>query len=168
MKKILVVVGILSIVVLAFGAAGLAFAHNQTPPDSENPYGYGRGMMGDYDRGFGNGMFAGMGMSWNDEYGPMHETMVAAVADALGLSLEEIEARHDAGETLWEIAAAGGLSDEEIQNLMSSAHDVALEDAVANGWMTEEQTKWMDAHMEQMWNGDYGNGHFGGHCGGGW
>ena len=43
----------------------------------------------------------------------------------------------------------------------------ALEDAVANGLMTEEQAEWMDGHMEQMWSGDYEDGGFGGHCGGG-
>jgi hypothetical protein len=59
------------------------------------------------------------------------------------------------------------LSADEIQNLMLSAHDTALEDAVANGQLTEEQAEWMDSHMEQMWNDEYGEGDFGGHCGGG-
>jgi len=90
--------------------------------------------------------------------------MVAAFAKALNLFAEEIEARHDAGETLWEIASAEGLSDQEIQDLMSGAHDLALEDAVANDWLTQEQAEWMDEHMVQMWSGDFGNG---GHCGGG-
>jgi hypothetical protein len=92
-------------------------------------------------------------MGLNGEEGPMHETMVTAVADALGMAPEEIETRHDAGESLWQIAAAEGLSAEEIQDLMFSAHDAALEEAVANGWLTQEQADWMDSHMEQMWEG---------------
>lgn len=174
MKKILLVTGILSIAVLTLGVAGFAYAQSQTPPAPEYPYG--PGMMGAYD-GYGNGhgMIGGYGrsnghgmMGWNGEYGPMHEAMIADLADALGLSTDEIEARHDAGETLWEIAEAEGLSAEEIQDLMLSAHDIALEDAIANGWMTAEQAEWMDAHMEQMWRGDYQDNGFGDHCGGGW
>ena len=179
MKKVLLVVGIASIAVLAFGVVGYAYAQTQTPPAPQYPYGH--GMMGDYEgygRGQGRGMHAlngveGMGgyghgmMGLNGEYGPMHESMVAALVKALELPSEEIEARHDAGETMWEIAEAEGLSAEEIQELMFSAHDIGLEDAVANGWMTEEQAEWMDGHMDQMWSGDYENGAFGGHCGGG-
>jgi hypothetical protein len=176
MKKILVVVGILSIVVLAVGAAGFAYAKSQTPKASEYPFG--PGMMGAFDgdgRGFGHGMMDDSGggygrgmMGWDGEYGPMHDAMVSALAEALDLTTEEVETRHDGGETLWQIAAAEGRTDEEIREVMLAAHDIALEDAVANGLLTEEQAKWMDAHMEQMWSGDYEGGGFGGHCGSGW
>ena len=175
MKRFLLVVGILSITALTLGVAGFAYAQNQTPPNPDHPYGpgmmrnygdYGRGywhgMMGEFGRGYGRGM-----MDWNSGYGPMHEWMVAALAERLGVPTDEIEARHAAGESMWEIAQSEGLSVDEIQDLMFSAHDKALEDAVANGWMTEEQAKWMDAHMDQMWSGDFENGAFGGHCGGG-
>ena len=164
MKKILLVVAGFVVATLVFGVAGFAYAQSQTPPTPEYPYG--PGMMGNYDNdasGYGHGMmdsYGGRGMmggygmmGWNGEEGPMHAAMVAAVAEALGLTPEEIEARHDAGETLWEIAEAEGLSTEEIQDLMFSAHDVALEDAVANGWLTQEQADWMDSHMDQMWEG---------------
>ena len=172
MKKILLVVGVVSIAVLALGFVGYAYAQNQTPPGLDYPHGpgmmgdfdgYDHGMMGDHGRGYGHGMMTGL----NGEHGPMHETMVTALADALDLPADEIEARHDAGETMWEIAETEGLSAEETQELMSSAHNNALEDAVANGLMTEEQAEWMDDHMDQMWNGDYQEGAFGNHCGGG-
>jgi hypothetical protein len=175
MKKTLLVVGILSITVLIFGVVGFAYAQNRTLPNSEYPHG--PGMMGDYDdHGFGHGMMGsygrGMGsgmVGWNGEYGPMHESMIAALAEALDLTPEELKSRHDAGETLWEIAEAEGLSGEENQELMISTHNFALEDAVANGLMTAEQAEWMDAHMDQLWSGDYQDVGFGGHCGGsGW
>jgi hypothetical protein len=168
MKKILLVVGIVSIAVLAFGAVGYAYAQNQTPD-----FPFGLGMMGDYEghgRGYGHGMMGGFShgmMDGDGEYGPMHGSMVAALAEVLAISSDEIEARHDAGETMWEIAESGGLSAEEIQEVMSSTHDNALEDAVANGLMNEEQAEWMDDHMDQMWSGDYQDGAFGGHCDGG-
>jgi len=158
MKKILLVVAGFLVAVLVFGVAGFAYAQSKTPATPEYPYGpgmMGPGMMGNYDNdasGYSHGMMGGYGMmGWNGEEGPMHEAMVAAVANALGLTPEEIETRHDAGETLWEIAEAEGLSAEEIQDLMSPAHDTALEEAVANGDLTQEQADWMDSHMEQMW-----------------
>lgn len=175
MNKFLLVVGILSIAVLTLGVAGFAYAQGQTPPAPEYPYG--PGMMGDYaGHGYdhsmmdGNGHGYGMGygiMGSNGEYGPMHEAMVTTITEALDLTSDEIEVRHNSGETLWEIAEAEGLSAEEIQDLMFSAHNYASEDAVANGWLTEEQVESMDAHMEQMWSGDSQSGGFGGHCGGG-
>ena len=94
-------------------------------------------------------------MGWNGEEGPMHEAMIDALAESLDLSPEKIESRHDASESLWEIAEAEGLSDEEIRELMFSSHDAALEDAEVDGWLTPEQADWMDKHMNQMWNGDY-------------
>lgn len=163
MKKILIGVAVLGIAILTFSAVGYVFAQTQTPPEPQYPYG--PGMMG----GYGHGMM-GRGSGWMgnvDREGPMHEAMVAALADALGLSPEEIEARHDAGETMWEIAAAEGLSSDEIRQVMDSAHDAALEDAVTNGWLSPEQAEWMEEHMESMWNGNGEDSGFGGHCGGG-
>jgi hypothetical protein len=74
---------------------------------------------------------------------------------------QEIETRHDAGESHWAIAEAEGLSDEEIRDLMFSSHDAALEDADVDGWLTPEQAEWMNDHMVQMWDGEYDN-----HCDG--
>jgi hypothetical protein len=140
--------------------AGYDFQQDQTFPPGEHPFGpqmmdgyggYGYGMMGD-----GYGM-----MGWNGNAGPMHEVMIDSIAQSLNLSPQEIEARHEAGESLWEIANAEGLSEEEIRGLMFSAHDTIIENAISEGWLTQSQAKWMDEHMNQMWNGDYD------HCGGG-
>ena len=62
--------------------------------------------------------------------------------------------------SVWEIAEAEGLNDEEIRELMFSSHDAALADAVLEGWLTLRQADWMNDHMNQMWDGDHD------HCGG--
>ena len=49
----------------------------------------------------------------------------------------------------------------------TSTHASALEDAIADGWMTPEQAEWMQGHMEWMWNGEGEYNGYGGHCGGG-
>ena len=164
MKKILVGVALLGIAVLTFGAVGFVYAQTQTPPAPDYPYG--PGMMGGY-RGHGPGMM-GFGYGWmgyGGHEGPMHESMITGLAKATGLSVEEIEKRHDAGETFSAIAAAEGLSEGEIREVMTSAHASALEEAVANGWLTPEQVDWMQEHMDWMWNGDGEYNGYGGHCG---
>ena len=163
MKKNLIVIALLGIAVLTFGAVGYVYAQTQTPPEPGYPYGH--EIMGDYI-GHGQGMM-GYGFGWmgeNYQEGPMHETMVVALAEALDLDPAEIEARHEAGESLWEIAADTGLSDEEIRELMDSAHNSALEEAVTSGLLSPEQAEWMEEHMEWMWSGEGEYNGFGGHC----
>jgi hypothetical protein len=69
----------------------------------------------------------------------MHEYMEDAFAEALGISHDELEAKLDEGETMWSIAQAQGLSDDEIAQLMVDARTNALEKAVADGVLTQEQ-----------------------------
>jgi hypothetical protein len=162
MKKILIAGAAVLVVLAALSAAGLAYARSQTPPP---PYGVGRGgMMG---AGYGAGMMggrgmmggAGTGMMGSSTYGSMHTYMVAALAEELGLTVEDVQSRIEAGETPYQIAQAQGLTDEQTVDLMERAHDAALAAAVAAGALTQAQADWMDQHMEQMWqNGGAGFG----------
>ena len=146
MKKLLTVSAIVVLAILILGVAGFAYAQSQTPPTPDAPYG--RGMMGGWgNRGSGSGM---MGRWGAGGYGPMHEYMEDAFAEALGISHEDLEARLDAGETMWSIAQAQGLSDDEIAKLMVDARTKALEKAVADGALTQEQADWMSQHMRQV------------------
>lgn len=169
MKKFYIGLAVFVVLVISLGVAGFAYAQSQRTPESGYPFGPMHGGKG----GFGYGMMGGAGgyahgpgmMGWNGEYGPMHEAMETALTEATGLTEEEIEARIEAGESMWEIAESEGLSVEEIQDLMLSVHNSYTESAVENGWMTLEQADWMSDHMAQMWNGTWEGGS-GGHCGG--
>jgi hypothetical protein len=99
MNKKFIGIGVLSFVVLTLGLAGFAYAQGQPPQGQDYPYG--SEMMNGYD-GHDYGMMGdGYGMmGWNGEEGPMHEVMITNLAQSLNLSPEEVEARHDAGETL--------------------------------------------------------------------
>lgn len=170
MNKTYIVVGAIGLAVLilvvavfafALGFATNAFARSQSasPNDSFSNWsmmdGYGgheNGMMGP-----GFGMMEYDMMGWYGEEGPMHESMIDALAEELNLSPQEIESRHDDGESMWEIAQNEGLSDEEIGQLMSSAHDAALENSVNEGWLTPEQAEWMNEHMDMMSDWEFGN-----------
>lgn len=156
MNKIFIGIALLGIAVLTLGTAGFVYAQTQTPPEPSYPYGHGMGMM--------RGGFGWMGNP--DQEGPMHEAMVAVLAEALDLEPGVIEERHEAGESIWDIAAEEGMSDEEIRTLMESVHDSALEEAIAGGQLTPEQAEWMEEHMQWMGSGEGEYNGYGGHCGG--
>jgi len=135
MKKTLLVVGL---VVLALGALGVGVVAAQ---DGQPPYGQ-RGVM--------------------DGVGPMHDYMEQAMADAVGLDLDEFEARHDAGETFYQIALDEGFTAEEIPALMQDARAKGLDAAATAGVITQEQAEWMQSRGfgrgGMMYGGGYGNG----------
>jgi hypothetical protein len=116
MKKTLWIV---LLVILALGALGVGVVAAQ---DGQPPYGQ-RGVM--------------------DGAGPMHDYMEGAMAEALGLEVDEFEARHDAGETFYQIALAQGFTAEEIPALMQEARAKGLDAAAAAGVITQEQAEWM-------------------------
>ena len=84
--------------------------------------------------------------------------MEEALAEKLGLSEAEIEEKLATGETMWSIAQAQGLTDEQITELMQSARDEALKAAVAAGAITQEQADWMSQRMQQMHSAGMGAG----------
>lgn len=153
MKKQYILVAILVVAALAVGGAGLVSAQTETPQSTPFP-GYGPGMMG------GRGGFGGMmGGYWaQDSTGLLHDYMIDAFADALNLSPEELESRLAAGETLWQIASSEGFTAEEFSQLWIAARTSALEQAVADGVITQEQADWMIAHMEARQSAGYGPG----------
>lgn len=147
--------------------ADVAYAQASTPVSpvpSNSSQGNYQGMMGGRrGRTGGYGMMGG-GMMTNGSYGPMHTYMVQSLADQLGLKVEDVQSRIQAGETPYQIAQSQGKTDNEIKTLMQTAHDEALKSAVAAGVITQAQADWMDQHMEQMWQ----NGGTGGCPGGMW
>lgn len=151
MKKALLIAGLLVLAITLIGGAGSVYAQAPTPETPEAPY-YGpggRGMRG----------AAGMGGAYasvDGEYGPMHEVMISSMAEALGLDAADLEARLEAGETMYAIAASLGFSSEEISELLGDAREQAIQQAVADGLLTAEQAEWMLSRMQGMGAGGYG------------
>lgn len=148
MKKVLVFGAIAGVLLLALGAAGLVYAQSQTalPPVP----GFGSGMMGG-QQGFGRGMMGG-------DQGVLHDYMVASFAEALGLAPEELQARLEGGETMYQLAEAQGLSLEDFQELMTEARTAAFDQAVADGVLSQDQADWMSQHMAQKQAAGFGPG----------
>lgn len=158
MKKSLLVIGGIIALIGALALAGLAFAQTQTPPQGNNQNGYGWGMMGGNGRGMMGGNGRGMMGNSSYGYGPMHEYMEEALANALGITKDDLEAKLAAGETMYDVAKAQGMTDAQIGELMTSAHSDALKSAVQAGAITQAQADWMDEHMDQMFSNGAGPG----------
>lgn len=112
----------------------------------------------------GNGEYWGpmhgrqSGWSSEEPLPPMHDARIAAVAEATGLTVDQIETRLAAGERLFSIAVDAGMTEEAYFNLMTETRAAFLAEAVEAGWITQEQYQWM---LERRENAPYGRG-FGG------
>ena len=156
MKKIVITVAVVGILTLAL--AGLAYAQTTSPPEPEYPEGYyGSGRMGMRDGhdidSWGRDHRAGEPANI-EGFGPMHDEMMAAFAQIFDLSVDELEDRHDAGETMWDMAEDLGLTPEQFRELKIQARNQALAQAAADGVIPQEQYNWMLERMNQMWSGE--------------
>ncbi len=134
------------LVVVALAVVGASVAVAQTPQPSTP--GNGRGMGPSIGRGPVRGS-AAVGQE-----GALHEYMVKAMADALGISASDYEARRDAGLTGYQIALDLGLSADKIPALLSDARSKALDAAVADKAITQAQADWMKARRLGMGQGN--------------
>jgi uncharacterized protein YidB (DUF937 family) len=98
--------------------------------------------------------------------GRMREAMIDALAEATGLGVDEINQRMEDGETLHEIAESAGVEDEELATLMEEALDAALQQAVEDGELTQEQADQIKEHMEERFEDGFSRMPFGGMGGG--
>jgi hypothetical protein len=132
MKKILLMV---AVIVLALGAlgVGVAFAQGGNPP--ANPCG---GMMG------GRG-----------GYGAVQTYVVDAFAAKLNLSVDTVNTRLAAGETMYEVALSKGIASADLPAFMSEIHKTAFAAAVKDGVITQVQADFM---LERMAQNGYGTG----------
>ena len=142
MKKTVVAIVLVG-AALAVLATGVAVAQTPQPPTP------GSGTP----RGFGNGHGPMRGFAANEAEGPLHEYMVKAMADALGISASDFEARRDAGKTAYQIALDLGISADKIPALLSDARSKALDAALAAKAITQSQADWMKSRGAGMGRG---------------
>lgn len=153
MKKLLIIGTLAGVVLLALGVAGYAYAKS-TDVDVRsyvaNTLGAGRGMMGGH--GYGQGMpgRSCAGSDENGEHGFLHDYMSTAFAQALGLTPEELEARCQAGDTLWDIAEEQGLTLEQLREMIVTARTNAINQAVEDEVITQLQADFMLERLENM------------------
>jgi len=99
-------------------------------------------------------------------------SLVDATAEATGLTVDEVVAALQEGQTFAQIAGAQGVYPQAIVNGFLADREAALEEAVAEGRLTQEQAEWMleemsehvSEHLEQPWtprNSNSGGGRMG-------
>jgi len=136
MNKILLGIAVVAVLAVAFGTAGYVYAQSPTPGVPTSGYGMGGG------RGpRGGGMMGANGSESQD--GIMHDEMVAAFAEKLGIPAADLEARLDKGETMAQVASSKGLTVDQFNTLMTEARAQAVDQAVKAGKLTQEQADWM-------------------------
>lgn len=129
MKKFVVLFALVSTLAVAFIFTRNVYAQDTTPPEqTPGGYGYGRGLMG--------------GQAVRGD-GILHDAMITVYSEKLGISVDELNTRLSNGETLAEIAAAKGLTVDQIIALRSEARTLAIDQAVKDGTITQAQAEWM-------------------------
>jgi hypothetical protein len=157
-------IAVLVVVVLALGVTGVVLAQNPNPGTTPQP-GRGYGMMGQGGM-MGRGGTTGRGMMSGTDYqstgmGQMHEYMQAALAEKLGISVDDLNAAYADGKTFWQVAEDKGLTTEQAQQIMLDARTAALDKMVADGTITQEQAGWMKNRSTGMMGGANGRGMMG-------
>lgn len=151
-------IAFLAVAALLMVTTGVVFASSllhDTPPVNPD----GEGSPGTYEdeyehwgpmhsRGFGR-------RQTETGYSSMMSEVIDAVSAQTDLTVEQIEGRLAEDEHLYDIALDAGLDETAFFDLMSEVRKDYLEEAVEDGWMTEEQYQWM---IDRMGSPSVGNG----------
>ncbi len=181
MKKFLLIGLIVGIALIVVGGAGAVYAQvsslgnnppvivntpqNQTP--NQQPFNYGPGgMMNGYGYGPGGmmngygygGMMGGRGRGFSRGAGFMHDYMISAFANAVGLTVDQVNTRLSNGETLTQIANAQGYTGDKLTQLITQVRQAALAQAVKDGVITQSQADTMLQHMNEYMGPNFGFG----------
>jgi hypothetical protein len=88
--------------------------------------------------------------------GSLHDYMLNAMAEAIGIPAADLEAWLENGETIYQIALDQGIAADDIPALMQAARSQAIAAALADGVITQAQADWMQAHS--FGRGGHGQG----------
>lgn len=144
MKKVWIISAVVIAVLAVLGVAAFAtyrVVHAQTGP-TEIPGDIGR----HGPRGMRGGMPGGRMMRGD---GWMHDEMVAAFAEKLGMTAEDLQARLDAGDRLWDVAEEKGLTQEEFLTQWEAVRVQVIDQAVKDGKITQEQADRMKTRVNR-------------------
>lgn len=142
MKKTMILLAVVGVLAMMLGVVGFVYAQDDEP---DTPFGWGFGHHGGRG-GHGRGWFG----KDEGDFGPMHEPMQAAIAEALGLTVEDLDAAYEEGKTPWDLAEEQGLSEDEFSTLIFDARQAGLEQAVADGTISQEMADWIQSHWDEM------------------
>lgn len=73
-----------------------------------------------------------------------------AITKLLGMTQDQVYAERSAGKTLSDIAKEKGITDQQLIDAMLAGREDAINQAVANGQLTQAQADWMIARMKAI------------------
>jgi hypothetical protein len=148
MNKIILSIAVVAIVAIALGTTGAVYAQSGTPQAPVSDTGYGYGMGG---RGARGGLMSGSVAGTQD--GLLHDEMIAAYSEKLGISVDVLNSRLADGETLSAIALSTGLTFEQFTAIRLEVRTLVIDQAVKDGTLTQEQADWMKTRSARMGTG---------------
>lgn len=105
-----------------------------------------------YQQGGGQGGF-GANSEDHVENEDVHNLMMAAWSAELGISVDELNAREEAGETMAQIALFTGISFEEFRALKTAVNTSSAEQALKAGYIDQAEYQWLLQVAERQMNG---------------
>jgi len=147
MKKLVVSLLLAGVIVAAFGFVSTASAQGS----DERAY---------YGQGGGRGGF-GASSADHVENADVHNLFMEAWSAELGLSVEEIEAREESGETMAQIALSTGISFEDFRALKTTINAKVADEALAAGFIDEAEYQWLIQAAQRQMNGLGQGGRYG-------
>ncbi len=185
MKRFLIIGLIVGVVLVLVGGAGavivqasslgnnanLVITTNRNVNPNQGPYYYGPGGMmhgygpGGMMQGYGygpGGMMGrgGLGMECSIFSGSMHSYVITAFANAVGLSVAQVNTDLSNGQSLIQIANAQGFTGDKLTQLQTQVLQAALSQAVTDKVFTQAQAD----QMLQVMNSNPGLGLGFGNC----
>ncbi len=151
MKKTLVLIAVVGALVFALGFAGASFAKSADVvgvlSGVDSPWGsFQQGITGTEETETSQAFRHGRGGRFGDA---LRSYLEAAIADAFGITVEELEANKEAGVTLTDLAIEQGLTVAEFESKMEAARTAAIDAALAAGDITQEQADEMKARIAE-------------------
>ena len=89
--------------------------------------------------------------------GPLQKYLTAAMAESLGITVEDLQKRLEAGERMWDIAKEKGVSTDDFRTKMDEAFKKAIAAALAAGDITQEQADLMNQRAQNRQRGGMRN-----------
>jgi hypothetical protein len=141
-KRLALLGGAALIVVLAASLTGAAYVFADEPTPTPKTYGWGRGFA------FGRGICGQAGLE--------------AAAEVLGMTADELSTQLWGGRTLADLADRAGVDLQDVRDAVEAANQAAMRDAieqaVEDGYLTQEQADWL---LQGLDLGYWGGGGFG-------
>ena len=139
MKNLIKTLLVVAVIGVALASTSAVFAQT-TSPENSLPGNSTGGVSGDamgYGRRSGNQVY----QLSEAQDGLLHDAIITAFAETLGLSADEVNLRLADGETMSEIALSTGMTYDEFTILLNEIHEQVVDQAVMDGTLTQEQAK---------------------------